>query len=162
MANLEPLLAQVGKGRNFAKGKEAYEAAQCAACHKLGNDGGAIGPDLTAVSSRFDRRSILESIIEPSKVVSEQYANTTVRLKDGDVVEGRIVEETPDKLVIRPNALAPDTLVTVKTADIKSRGLSKLSPMPEGLVNTLKDDEILDLMAYMESGGRPDHPDFKK
>jgi putative heme-binding domain-containing protein len=162
MANLEPLLAQVGKGRNFAKGKAAYEAAQCAACHKLGNEGGAIGPDLTAVSSRFDRRSILESIIEPSKVVSEQYANTTVRLKDGDVVEGRIVEETPDKLVIRPNPLAPDTLVTVKTADVKSRGLSKLSPMPEGLVNTLKDDEILDLMAYMESGGRQDHPDFKK
>jgi len=52
--------------------------------------------------------------------------------------------------------------VTVKTADVKSRGLSKLSPMPEGLVNTLKDDEILDLMAYMESGGRQDHPDFKK
>ena len=52
---------------------EAYEAAQCVLCHKFGNDGGAVGPDLTAVSSRFNRHDILESIIEPSKVVSEQF-----------------------------------------------------------------------------------------
>lgn len=161
-ADLAPLLPEVSHGRSFAKGKAAFEAAQCLACHKFGNDGGAVGPDLTAVSSRFKRQDILESITEPSKVLSEQYANTTVRMNDGDAVEGRIVEETADKVVVQTNPLAPDTKVTLKKADIKSRALSKLSPMPEGLLNSFKETEILDLIAYIESGGRKDHPDFVK
>ena len=48
----------------------------------------------------------------------------------------------------------------MKTADVEVRKLSPLSPMPEGLVNVLSKDEILDLIAYMEAGGRRDHPDF--
>ena len=161
MADLEPALADVGRGRNFRRGKEAFEATQCLACHKFGNEGGATGPDLTGVSSRFTRRDILESIIEPSKVISEQYANTTFRLANGDVVEGRVVEENADNLVVRPNPLQPD-LVKLKKSDVKARALSKLSPMPQGLVDVLKKDEILDLIAYLESGGNRDHPDFKR
>lgn len=161
MSDLEPQLAKVSKGRSFKDGKQAFEAAQCAACHKFGNEGGAIGPDLTAISARFTRRDILESIVDPSKVISEQYANTTVRTNDGDAVEGRILEETPEKIVIRPNPLDQKT-VTIKKSDVKSKGLSKLSPMPEGLINNLSETEILDLIAYLESGGKPNHADFKK
>ena len=161
MTDLDPLMDRVGAGRNFNRGKETFESAQCLACHRFGNEGGAVGPDLTAVSSRFKRHDILESIIEPSKVVSDQYKNTTVRLKSGDVVEGRIIEETDEKLVVQPNPLAPEK-VTVKKVDVKSRALSNLSPMPEGLVNTFTKEEILDLMAYVESGGRKDHPAFAK
>ncbi len=161
MEDLEPELAKVGSGRNFRVGKEVYEAAQCLNCHKFGNEGGAVGPDLTAVSSRFARKDVLESIILPSKVISEQYAATTIRTKDGDVIEGRVVEETDDKLVVQPNQLLPEK-VTVKKADVKSRALSKVSPMPEGLVNTFHKEEILDMLAYIESGGRRDHPDFAK
>jgi putative heme-binding domain-containing protein len=161
MEDLEPDLAKVGSGRNFKLGKETFESAQCLNCHKFGNEGGAVGPDLTAVSSRFARRDVLESIILPSKVISEQYAATTVRTKDGDVVEGRIVEETDDKLVVQPNPLLPEK-VTLKKSDVKSRGLSKVSPMPEGLINTFHKEEILDMLAYIESGGRKDHPDFAK
>ena len=63
--------------------------------------------------------------------------------------------------MLQPNPLKPDK-VTLKKADITARAISKLSPMPEGLVNTLEKDEILDLIAFLESGGNPDHPDFKK
>jgi putative heme-binding domain-containing protein len=161
MEDLEPELAKVGSGRSFKTGKETFEAAQCLNCHKFGNEGGAAGPDLTAVSSRFQRKDVLESIILPSKVISEQYAATTIRTKDGDVVEGRVVEETDEKLVVQPNPLLPEK-VTVKKADVKSRGFSKVSPMPEGLVNTFHPEEILDMLAYIESGGRKDHPDFAK
>src|SRR5262249_43495099 len=115
----------------------------------------------TAISSRFSRRDILESILEPSKVISEQFQNTIVRLKSGDAVEGRVVEETADRIVIQPNQLLPDK-TTIRKADIKSRGPSKLSPMPESLVDVLTRDEILDMIAYLESGGRRDHPDFAK
>src|SRR5581483_11570327 len=89
MDDIQPLLAQVGKGRNFNQGRDAFEVAQCNLCHRMGNAGGSIGPDLTAVSSRFQRRDILESILEPSKVVSEQYMNTAIRTKDGETVVGR-------------------------------------------------------------------------
>ncbi len=161
MADLEPALAQVGKGRNFQVGKNMYEIGQCAQCHKFGNDGGAVGPDLTAVSSRFQRRDILESIIDPSKVVSEQYQNTMIGLKNDTDIIGRVLEETADKLVVQQNPLAPDK-TTVKKSDIKTRTLSKVSPMPQGLADILTKDEILDLIAYMESAGKRDHPDFSK
>jgi putative heme-binding domain-containing protein len=161
MAEALPLLERANKGRNFNRGKQAYEAAQCLACHKFGNEGGAGGPDLTAISSRFTRRDILESIIEPSKVISEQYQNVAVVRKSGDPVVGRLLEETGDKLVLQPDLLKPDK-VEVKKSEVVRKVPSKLSPMPEGLVNILTADELLDLIAYMESGGRRDHPAFAR
>ena len=141
--DLQPLLDQVGKGRNFGRGKEVFNEANCIACHRYGDQGGAIGPDLTAVAVRFKRQDILESCTEPSKVVSEQYMNTAVGMEDGRVFIGRIVNETADKVVIRPNPLETET-VTVAKSQIKWRELSKISPMPEGLLNTFTKDEILE------------------
>lgn len=159
-SDLQPLLADVSKGRNFARGRDLFIEAQCAACHRYGDQGGMIGPDLTAVSTRFKRQDILEASTEPSKVLSEQYMNTAIETTAGKVVVGRIVEETPEKIVLRPNPLEPDTVVTVKKSEIEARSLSKISPMPAGLLNTLTKDEILDLMAYLESLGDPKHPNF--
>jgi putative heme-binding domain-containing protein len=159
--DVAPLLDRVGRGRNFFRGRAAFEAAQCLACHKFGNEGGAGGPDLTAVSSRYTRRDNLEHILEPSKVISEQYQNTAVVRKNGDTVVGRLLEENDEKLVLQPDLLKPDK-VEVKKSDIQRRVASKLSAMPEGLVNVLTQDELLDLLAYMESGGRRDHPSFAR
>jgi putative heme-binding domain-containing protein len=95
----------------------------------------------------------LESIIEPSKVISEQYQNSTLTQKEGTSVTGRIVDETDEKVVLQPNLLSSER-VTVQKSDLTARTPSKLSPMPEGLVNSLTQDEILDLLAYIESAGR--------
>lgn len=160
-ADLQPLLDQVGKGRSFAKGREIFEAAQCRACHRYGDQGGSIGPDLTAVATRFKRLDILEASTDPSKVLSEQYMNTAIETSGGRVIVGRITEETPDKVVVRPNPLEPET-VTIKKSEIESRKLSKVSPMPAGLLNTFTQEEILDLMAYLESLGDPKHPNFSR
>ena len=160
-ADLQPLLNQVSKGRSFSRGREIYIEAQCAACHRYGDQGGMIGPDLTAVATRFKRQDILESSTEPSKVLSEQYMNTVLETVAGQVVIGRIVEETPEKVVLRKNPLEPET-VTIKKSEIESRSLSKVSPMPAGLLNTLTKEEILDLLAYLESLGDSTHPNFKK
>jgi putative heme-binding domain-containing protein len=153
-------LERTGKGRNFERGREAYAATQCLQCHRFGNEGGAVGPDITAVASRFSRADLLSSIIEPSKVVSEQYQNITVVKKDGDDVTGRLVEETDTKLVVVPNQLTGDK-VEVKKSDVASRAPSKLSSMPEGLVNILTKNEVLDLLAYIESGGKKEHAAFR-
>ena len=160
-ADLQPILPEVTRGRNFAKGKELFIEAQCAACHRYGDLGGMVGPDLTAVATRFKRQDILESSTEPSKVLSEQYMNTAIETKGGQVVVGRIAEETPEKIVIRPKPLEPET-VTVLKSEIESRSLSKTSPMPAGLLNMFNKDEILDLLAYLESLGDPNHPNFRK
>lgn len=159
--DLLPALDQVGKNRSFSKGKEAFAAAQCITCHRFGNEGGAVGADLTAISSRFSRRDILDSIIEPSKVVSEQFQNTTIVKKDGEDVTGRILEESDKSVVLLVNPLTGDR-AEVQKADIQKRNASQISPMPTGLVNGLTKEEILDLVAYLESAGKMNAANFKQ
>jgi putative heme-binding domain-containing protein len=159
---LLPLLDKAGKGRNFSRGKAAYAAAQCILCHRYGDQGGAAGPDLTNVATRFNRRDLLESITEPSKIVSEQFMMTIFTMKDGSVSAGRISQENADQAVVMTNPFDAAITTTVSMADVKSRELSKASLMPPGLLNTLTEDEILDLLAYLESMGDEKHPNFSK
>ena len=121
-----------------------------------------MGADLTAVASRFSRRDILESILDPSKIVSEQFQNTTVVLKNGDDHTGRLVDESKDSLVLVPNQLQPDTRITVKKADVAKRSFSKISPMPQGLADALSKDDLLNLLAFIESAGRKNSAAFAK
>ena len=86
-------------------------------------------------------------------MISDQYQNYTVSQKEGSSVTGRIVDETDDKVVLQPNLLSSER-VTVKKSDMTGRAPSKLSPMPEGLANLLTQDDILDLLAYIESAGK--------
>jgi putative heme-binding domain-containing protein len=161
MAELVPALADAAKGRNYQRGREAFAAAQCLACHKFGTEGGAVGPDITGAASRFNRRDLLETIIEPSKVISDQYQNITITRKDGDEITGRLVEENDERLALVVNPLSGDR-VEIKKRDVGRRTPSKLSPMPEGLANILTKEEILDLLAYIEAGGKREHAAFAK
>ena len=129
-------------------------------CHRFGNEGGSIGPELTAAPSKYSRREILESILEPSKVVSEQYQNYAIVQKDGEGATGRIVDEDDSKIVVQPSLLSSER-VAIKKAEIAERRPSKISPMPEGLVNLLTEDEIHDLLAYIESTGKERATNFK-
>jgi putative heme-binding domain-containing protein len=136
-----------------------FESAQCILCHKFGNEGGAVGAELTAASSKYTRRGILESILEPSKVISEQYQNTMIMTTSGKILDGRILEENADRIVLQPNPLQPEK-IEIKKANIDKRAASKVSPMPPGLVNNFTKEEILDLLAFIESAGRKDSPAF--
>lgn len=157
---LTPLLGQVSKGRSFRKGQEAFTAAQCVLCHRLGHEGGAIGPDLTTVASRFSRRDMLEAILLPSKVIPDQFQNTDIITLDGVEITGHILAEDARKLIVATNPLNPERREILRT-EIKARRISALSPMPEGLVNILSADELLDLLAFLESGGRTDYSSFR-
>lgn len=153
-------LDEVASGRNFAKGKAAFAAAQCATCHRFNGEGGAVGPDLTGVGSRYARVDIWKSIIDPSAVISEQYQAKTFTLKNGEEVTGRLVEETPEKWVVVTDPLT-DRRTDLKPSDVKESAASKISPMPEGLLSNFTREEILDLLAYLESNGREDAAMFK-
>jgi putative heme-binding domain-containing protein len=160
MTDLLPRLDRVSHGRSFEGGRLAFAAAQCVGCHRMRNTGGTFGPELTAVGSRFNRHDLLDSILEPSRVIDDKYRNTVFSLKDGANVIGTIEREDDTKVVVRTSPLS-EQMTTLNKADIVKREVSPISPMPPGLLNVLNESQVLDLLAYLESGGDPEHPDFK-
>jgi putative heme-binding domain-containing protein len=154
-------LSKVESGRDFESGRQAYLAAQCNKCHRFGGDGGATGPDVTGVGARFNAEYILESVVEPSKAISDQYKTMVVVTTDGEVLTGRVINETDDKLVIRTDPFAT-RMTEVAKADIEEQSDSPTSEMPQGLINVLTKDEVLDLIAYLRSAGNPKDKAFEK
>jgi len=159
VAELTPDLDQAAKNRNFARGKEIFSSVLCIQCHHFAQGGGNVGPDLSAVGSRFNHHDLLESIIEPSKVISEQYASLIVTTKSGDAFMGLVSEQNADRVTLVTDPIV-GTKKTIPAADIKSREISPVSMMPPGLINVLTKDEIMDLLAYIESGGNEKAPAF--
>lgn len=143
----------IKKNRDFDRGRILFGQAGCAACHRFGDEGASVGPDLTNLAGRFSARDVLESIIEPSKEISDQYGAIIIRKKDGDVVVGRVGNLNGDNLMVIENMFAPGDFTQVKRPDVESIEPSKVSMMPEGLLNYFKEDEILDMMAYLLSRG---------
>jgi len=152
MTELESALSNRGP-RDLNRGRRLFSEAGCAQCHRMGREGGLVGPDLTAVSARFDRRALLESIVEPSRVVAENYRSMTLTLKSGAIHDGRIVSEDPKGIVLATNPIDPDQRRRFSKADIAAQRVSDVSPMPAGLLDTLTMDEILDLLMWIEAGG---------
>ena len=147
--------------RDFENGRKLFAAAQCAACHRYGTDGGAIGPDLTNLAGRFSARDLLEHTLDPNKEVSDQYAATTFLLADGRVINGRVTNLSGDTMRVNTNMLDPNSTVTIDRKMIDRQKLSDVSMMPSGLLNTLDENELLDLMAYLLSRGDAKGPMFE-
>jgi len=148
------------KQRNYNRGRAMFAAANCFVCHRYDNQGGALGPDLTAASGRFSVRDLLESIVEPSKVISDQYAAVTIVTEDGKTVTGRIVNLNGDTMKVSTNMLDPDQQETIDRRKIEEMFPAKTSMMPAGLLNTLEQEEVLDLLAYLLSRGDRKHAMF--
>jgi putative heme-binding domain-containing protein len=148
---LLPLARKLERPRSAERGREAFAAATCIACHRYANEGGAIGPDLTAVAYKLGDREMLESLIEPSEVISDQFQNTIVELKSGQTLVGRIVERGKDKIVLSTDPLAGKREEILRSR-IETMRPSPISPMPAGLLNILTLDEVLDLLAYLGYG----------
>lgn len=148
------------KNRDFEHGRKMYAAAKCAACHRFGVDGGAIGPDLTGLAGRFRPKDLLTSIIEPSKAISDQYAAKTFITLDGRVITGRIANLSGDQLRINTNMLDPAAMTAVDRKMIDEVIESPVSMMPTGLIDTLSEKDVLDLMAYLLSRGDRTNPMF--
>jgi len=148
--------------RNFQRGREMFAAGACFKCHRFAGEGGTIGPDLTGAGGRFNAQNLLESIVEPSKVISDQYASTMFALDDGRVVNGRVINLSGKNMMVLTDMTQPSNLTVVNRDTIDEMMPSKASMMPTGLVDTLTKEEALDLLAYLRSGGNPDHELFQK
>lgn len=146
---------------DFERGKEVFAAGQCYKCHRMGVQGGILGPDLTAAGGRFNPRDLLVSIIEPSKEISDQYGATQFLTDDGRVVVGRVVNMNGNALRVMTNMLDPSDLADVDRTTIETTRPAETSMMPTGLLDTFNAEEIADLIAYLRAGGRANHPIYR-
>ncbi|MBL9180694.1 MAG: hypothetical protein JNN17_01020 [Verrucomicrobiaceae bacterium] len=158
LADLEPQLAKMdAKSRSRESARDALVRAQCVFCHRVSTDAtlpaGVFGPDLVQVSARFGRKDLLDHILNPSKFIDEKFRLVTVKTSDGKTHSGSLEGEDDERVVLKPNPLAPDT-IEIGKAMIKERTISEVSPMPAGLLNALKAEQILDLLAWFENGAK--------
>lgn len=138
-------------------GKRMYQAALCETCHRMNGEGGINGPDLSQINTRFNQGEIAYAILSPHEEVSDQYAHTLFRMKDGKRIAGRVLSEEGDKIKLIPNPFNTAETIEIEKADIEGRELSPISPMPPGLLNRLNEDELADLFAYLLSAGDPEY-----
>jgi putative heme-binding domain-containing protein len=136
-----------GRRGNVARGRIVFDKAQCIKCHKFGTVGEGLGPDLTTVSKRFKRADILESLVYPSKVISDQYRSTTIITKKGQQITG-LAAPQGDRVTV---LLSDGNKVVLQTDEIDRQLASLVSVMPEKLLDTLTKPEIADLFAFLES-----------
>ncbi len=150
------------KGRDFENGRKMFGAAACFACHRYGNAGGMNGPDLTGAGGRYSPHDLLDQIINPSKEINEQFAPVVVTKTDGTTVTGVIVNLNGDTVQINTDLSDPDQRVGFDRKQVQSIEVSKVSPMPPMLLSMLTKEEVLDLVAFVLSGGDKENAAFKK
>ena len=144
-------------GRDFERGRKMFAAGGCYACHRFGNQGGMNGPDLTGSGGRYSPHDLLEQIMYPSKEINEQFVPTFVTLKSGETLSGVVVNLNGDRVTLNTDLYNPNQRTSVQRKEVKSMGPSPFSPMPPGLLNMMKKEEIMDLLAYILSGGDEQH-----
>ena len=162
LAELSKIAATGMKNRSYANGRKMFGAAGCFACHRFANEGGMTGPDLTGSSGRYNTHDLLDQIVNPSKEINEQFVPIEVITLDGRKATGIVVNLSGDSVTVNTDMFDPNQRESFDRKSLKSLEPSKVSPMPEGLLNMLKKEEILDLLAYVLSAGDANNAMFAK
>ena len=161
MADFHDKLAKGVPGkRDFKNGRQMFGAGSCYACHRFQGEGGAVGPDLTSAGGKFSAMDLLETVVDPSKVISDQYSASQFLLDDGTLLVGRVMNLKENEYWVNTDMMQPSTITKVKVDTIEAIQPSQVSMMPKGLLNTMTDKDVLDLLAYLISAGNSDHPLF--
>jgi quinoprotein glucose dehydrogenase len=135
-------------GGEAAAGKKVFEenlAANCTACHRIGEEGSNVGPELTKIGSK-DRSYLLQALVDPQAAIAPGFGAMTATKKDGSVIAGNFIEEKNARLVL---ARADGTKLEVPLAEIESR-TAPVSSMPP-MAAILKPAEIRDLVEFLAS-----------
>ena len=149
------------RNRSFENGRKMFAAGACFACHRFSNEGGMMGPDLSSAGSRYNARDFLEQIIHPSKEINEQFVPIVLTKTNGEKITGIVTNLNGDGVVVNTDLMDPNQRINIDRKIVKSIEPSSISPMPEGLLNMMKQDDIMDLVAYVLSGGDSKNVMFK-
>ena len=147
--------------RSFRRGEALYNQL-CSVCHLFNGKGGALGPDLTSVGGKLKPDGLVNEIINPSLVISEQHAAVMITLKDGTTLFGRETGGNDKEIQLATDITKPDQSQTISRSNIAKREVSKISLMPPGLINTLQKEEVEDLVTYLLTGGNRSHKSFQQ
>jgi putative membrane-bound dehydrogenase-like protein len=151
----EELLAYLesegARGADPQQGRIAFEQAQCVKCHRCGGLGETLGPDLTAVTRRFQKREILEAVVYPSHIISDQYSSRIV-VSNGKTFSGLVVPRGDQGVTV---LLADGEKVDLAQSEIEEVKVSNVSAMPTGLLNQLSLEHVGHLFAFLEAGSQP-------
>ncbi len=131
------------------QGERVFHRARCSACHVFGDIGRGGGPDLSTVVKRFRRREILESIMYPSRVISDQYEAVDIELDDGSLHSGMVVEDSGTGLTLID---AGGNRLDLDRSSIRSQEPSTLSIMPEGLLDAMTLNDLASLIRFLDEG----------
>lgn len=139
------------------RGRDIFfsEKARCGVCHRVGDRGGRIGPDLTTIGDNRSVRDLLESIVFPSASIVRQYESYTVTTVTGRSYSGLILRETEDSLQIQQATGDP---VSVRRDEIDTLTPGTVSVMPQGLDKALTRQQLADVIAWLK-GRRQTSPD---
>jgi putative heme-binding domain-containing protein len=129
-----------------AAGRPIFEK-QCATCHRFGSVGNEVGPDLSTLKSRFQKKDVLESVLWPSRAVSDQYHAVVIETKDGQSQTGVVAREDTSRLLLK-TAEQPKGVIIPK-AGITDRRVSDKSLMPEGLLKEYTQQDITNLVTFL-------------
>ncbi|MBM4067689.1 MAG: c-type cytochrome [Planctomycetes bacterium] len=124
----------------------------CFQCHALGGAGGNVGPDLSGIGTSAPMEYLLESVVLPAKTIREGYTTATIFTVSGQLLTGVLVRESPKELVLR-EPTRPDEIV-IKKKDIEEKKIGG-SLMPNGLDQSLSDEELADLVRFLSELGKP-------
>lgn len=162
--DLQASIAQITDARSFEKGQRLFQKASCYSCHQMRGEGGRIGPDLTKIREKYATADlVLRHIMNPSEKVEDQYASVIVETSDGQVLRGVIVQDNETEIWINENPLASCEPKVIKKSEIEDVTRSKISPMPEKLLNTIVEpSDVADLLTYLLSGGDPHDPKYAR
>ena len=148
------------QSRDFANGRKMFAASGCYACHRFGDQGGMTGPDLTSAGRRYSPHDLLDQVIHPSKVINEQFSSVKILTDDGVMHTGVVVNLKGDSLTLNTDLTDPNKRISIDRKEIEIMEVSKVSAMPKGLFNRMTKSEIMDLIAYIISGGNESHAYF--
>ena len=118
----------------------------CATCHRVQGRGNWIGPDLSTIGVKYGKPEMLQSIINPSEAIGYNFRSIIVATNGGKLLTGLPVEDSPSRLILKS---ADGERFTVNPADIEERKFSEVSLMPEGLAQTMSDQDLVDLLAFL-------------
>lgn len=149
--------------RDFENGRHTFEKASCLDCHRFGSKGpdNPVSPDLTKVGESESPRDLLESILHPAKKIASGFEQRKFRLKNGRTMEGMVRDATGSGFALVANPRKPEEAHSVKHTEVAGEEFLSLSAMPAGLLDPFDEEDVLDLLAYLLSGGRPEDAMFR-
>jgi putative heme-binding domain-containing protein len=141
----------LGLPGDVERGKQVFFATasvSCKNCHRIGKEGKEVGPELTAIGKKYTRPQLLESLLEPSKLIDPKYVTHLAEIDDGRVVSGLLVKKDDAEVVLKD---AQDKEVRVPAEQVLRIVPQQQSLMPDLLLRDMTAEQVADLLAYLES-----------